>query len=142
MPHYTEKIEQIMLPVIPIGDAVAFPPFPIGIELEDKIVSAALDAASATGMLVFLVSEDPDADGKDAPENLFAVGTIAKIRQSVKNDTGTNILCECRSRAIALDYKKTGKVITASLIAKEISLVDGGGVKGEASCCVCNKFCR
>ncbi len=123
-----------MLPVIPIGDAVAFPPFPIGIELEDKIVSAALDAASATGMLVFLVSEDPDADGKDAPENLFAVGTIAKIRQSVKNDTGTNILCECRSRAIALDYKKTGKFITASLICKEIALVDSGGLKGEAYC--------
>lgn len=134
MPHYTEKIDQITLPVIPIGDAVAFPPFPIGIELEDKSVSAAIDAAAATGMLVFLASEDPDADEKDAPGSLFTVGTIAKIRQSVKNDTGTNILFECRSRAIAIDYKKTGKIITASLIAKEISLVDGGGVKGEAYC--------
>lgn len=123
-----------MLPVIPIGDAVAFPPFPLGIELDDKLASAAIDAASATGMLVFLVSSDPDSVGKDSPDDLFSVGTVAKIRQSVKNDTGMNILFECRSRAIALEYKKTGKIITASLICKEISLVDRGGLKGEAYC--------
>ena len=134
MPHYTEKIDKLMLPVVPIGDAVAFPPFPIGIELEDKLVSAAMDAAAATGMLVFLVSEDPNSHGSEAPDNLFTVGTVAKIRQSVKNDNGTNILCECRSRAIALDYKKTGKIITASLIAKDISISDGGGLRGEAYC--------
>ena len=134
MPHYTEKIDQITLPVIPIGDAVAFPPFPIGIELDDKVVSAAIEAAGATGMLVFLVSENDELEGKELPDTLFSVGTIAKIRQSVKNDNGTNLLCECRSRAIAVDYKKTGKVITASLIAKEISLVDNGGLKGEAYC--------
>ncbi len=134
MSQYNEKIEKMLLPVIPIGEAVAFPPFPIDFESDNKNASAAVDAAAATGLLVFLVSEELSADADtESPENLCRVGTVAKIRQSVKNDEGgVHLLCECRSRASVLDYRKTGKIITASVICKEIRLADNGGIRGEA----------
>ncbi len=132
MSQYTERIEKLTLPVIPLGDAVAFPPFPIDFETESKTASAAVDAASATGLLVFLAAEDPDSEA-EYPENLYRVGTVAKIRQSIKNDgSGVHLLCECRARASVIEYRKTGKIATASLICKEISLADNGGIRGEA----------
>ncbi len=134
MSQYTEKIEKLILPVIPLGEAVAFPPFPIDFESDNKNVAAAVDAAAATGLLVFLVADDPSADeNAEFPDTLCRVGTVAKIRQSVKNETGgTHLLCECRARASVIEYRKTGKIATATLICKEISLADDGGIRGEA----------
>ncbi|MBQ8260113.1 MAG: LON peptidase substrate-binding domain-containing protein, partial [Clostridia bacterium] len=135
MSQYIEKIEKLMLPVIPLGDAVAFPPFPIDFESDNKNVQAAVDAAAATGLLVFLVADDANAEDEEYPENLYRVGTVAKIRQSINNDDGSvHLICECRARASVIEYRKTGKIATASLMCKEISLADNGGIRGEAYC--------
>lgn len=135
MSQYIEKIEKLMLPVIPLGDAVAFPPFPIDFESDNKNVQAAVDAAAATGLLVFLVADDANAEDAEYPENLYRVGTVAKIRQSINNDDGSvHLICECRARASVIEYRKTGKIATASLMCKEISLADNGGIRGEAYC--------
>ncbi len=134
MPQYTERIDKLTLPVVPLGEAVAFPPFPIDFESDNKNVAAAVEAAAATGMMVFLVADDPESETDEFPENLCRVGTVAKIRQSVNHDGSTHLLCECRSRATVIEYRRTGKIATASLICKEISLVDNGGIKGEAYC--------
>lgn len=134
MPQYTERIDKLTLPVVPLGDAVAFPPFPIDFESDNKSVAAAVDAAAATGMLVFLVADDPDAEELEFPDNLCRVGTVAKIRQSVKNDDSIHLLCECRTRATVLNYGRAGKAATASIICKEITLADEGGIRGEAYC--------
>ena len=135
MSQYIEKIEKLVLPVIPLGDAVAFPPFPIDFESENENIAPAIDAASATGMLVFLVADDPDNTDAAYPESLSKVGTVAKVRQSIKNEDGSfHLLCECRSRASVIEYRKVGKAYTASLICKEISLADNGGLRGEAYC--------
>jgi len=134
MSQYTERIDKLTLPVVPLGDAVAFPPFPIDFESDSKEAAAAVEAAAATGMMVFLVSEDGELAENEFPDNLCRVGTVAKIRQSVKNDGSIHLLCECRARASVIDYRRTGKIATATLIAKEISLADNGGVRGEAYC--------
>jgi len=134
MPHYTEKIDKLTLPVVPLGDAVAFPPFPIDFESDSKEAAAAVEAAAATGMMVFLVSEDQELTENEFPDNLCRVGTVAKIRQSINNEGSIHLLCECRARASVIDFKRTGKIATATLIAKEVSLADNGGIRGEAYC--------
>ena len=134
MSQYTEKIDKLTLPVVPLGDAVAFPPFPIDFESDSKEAAAAVEAAAGAGMMVFLVSEDSELAENEFPDNLCRVGTVAKIRQSVNNDGSIHLLCECRARASVIDYRRTGKIATATLIAKEISLADNGGVRGEAYC--------
>ena len=67
MPQYTEKIDKLTLPVVPLGDAVAFPPFPIDFESDSKEAAAAVEAASATGMMVFLVSENQELAENEFP---------------------------------------------------------------------------
>ena len=134
MPQYTEKIDKLTLPVVPLGDAVAFPPFPIDFESDSKEAAAAVEAAAATGMMVFLVSENAELAANEFPDNLCRVGTVAKIRQSVNNDGSIHLLCECRARASVIDYRRTGKIATATVIAKDIALADNGGVRGEAYC--------
>ena len=86
MSQYTEKIDKLTLPVVPLGDAVAFPPFPIDFESDSKEAAAAVEAAAGAGMMVFLVSEDSELAENEFTDNICRVGTVAKIRQSVKND--------------------------------------------------------
>ena len=90
MSQYTEKIDKLTLPVVPLGDAVAFPPFPIDFESDSKEAAAAVEAAAGAGMMVFLVSEDSELAENEFPDNLCRVGTVAKIRQSVNNDGSIN----------------------------------------------------
>ena len=80
MSQYTEKIDKLTLPVVPLGDAVAFPPFPIDFESDSKEAAAAVEAAAGAGMMVFLVSEDSKLAENEFPDNLCRVGTVAKIR--------------------------------------------------------------
>ncbi len=134
MSQYIEKAEKLTLPVIPLSDAVAFPPFPFDYESGDIRVGAAIDASPSTSMLVFLVCEKPDAADVEFPQGLYTVGTIARVRQTMKSDDGIHFLCECLSRGTVIDYRRAGKLISASVMSKEIELADGGGVRGEAYC--------
>ncbi len=136
MSQYIEKAEKLTLPVVPLHDAVAFPNIPIDFESEDPAAVAALDSASASGMLVLLVCTKKPTEDSPAPDELHSVGTVARIRQSTKNGTdkapSVRFICECRQRATVKEYYKTGDLITASVMAKTVELPDGGGIRGEA----------
>ena len=136
MPRYTEKAEQLTLPVIPLHDAVAFPSVPIDFESNDTAAVAAGEAAPQFGQTVLLVYIKDDNGETPVPEKLATVGTVARIRQSIKNREAGKVrfICECRSRATVSEYHKKGRLITASAMVKEIRLEDGGGVRGEAYC--------
>jgi len=136
MPRYTEKAETMILPVIPLHDAVAFPSVPIDFESNDTAAIAAGEAASQSDRLALLAYITDDNGESPAVEALAKVGTLVRIRQSVRNKDIGNVrfICECRSRATVNEYKKKGKVIYASCIVKEMQLEDGGGVRGEAYC--------
>lgn len=134
MSQYRERAEKLTLPVIPMKDIVAFPHFPFDYETDDIRAGAALSAASETSMLVFLVCEKREADELIFPNNLFSVGTIARIRQSSRTDDNIHLILECHTRATVIDYRRAGKLISASVMSKEIELADGGGVRGEAYC--------
>ena len=127
MPRYTEKAEQLTLPVIPLHDAVAFPSVPIDFESNDTAAVAAGEAAPQFGQTVLLVYIKDDNGETPAPEKLATVGTVARIRQSIKNREAGKVrfICECRSRATVSEYHKKGRLITASAMVKEIRLEDG-----------------
>ena len=84
MPRYTEKAEQLTLPVIPLHDAVAFPSVPIDFESNDTAAVAAGEAAPQFGQTVLLVYIKDDNGETPVPEKLATVGTVARIRQSIK----------------------------------------------------------
>ena len=134
MPQYTEKAEKITLPVLPLHDTVAFPSIPIDFETDDRGAIAAIDNAQSTGMLVFLVCIREDDGTAPETSDLYKTGCVAKIRSSVKDGNNVRVICECQKRGNVTEYYKSGRLITASVLTKTVSITENGGVKGEAYC--------
>ena len=136
MPRYTERLDSLHLPVIPLHDAVAFPQIPIDFETDDESAVAAVEAASRDNMTALLVYIVNDTGSSPATGDLARVGTVVRIRQSIrdKEKHTTRIICECRTRAMVTDFTKTGKLITASTVSKDIVFDSDGDVRGEAFC--------
>lgn len=134
MPNYIEKAEQLSLPVIVLQSAVAFPAISLSFEISDESSLAAVKAAAETNSLVFLVFEKPEMQGETRlPERLVRVGTVAKIKQSVKVPEGSlRLIVEGYSRAVVSEYHMLSAYLVADVICKAIVTENNGGIKGEA----------
>ena len=135
MPKYIEKIEQLTLPVIALRGAVAFPASTLNFEIDDEISLRAAEAAFDTDSFVFICA----CKNIDAPtteiSNLYSVGTVSKIKQSVKTADGSvRIIAEGFSRATAISYNSFADYITAELICKTVSVSDEDSVRSQAHC--------
>src|SRR3972149_3592913 len=88
------------LPMIPLRDVVAFPymmmPFLIGRESSVK----ALDMAMATRRRVFLATQHDASVDDPKPSDIYTIGTIAQIMQSVRMpDNNVKVIVEGVERA-------------------------------------------
>jgi ATP-dependent Lon protease len=105
-----EKYEQTKLPMVPIRDVVIFPfmmvPFVIG---RESSVSA-LEAALKSDKRIFLATQHDAAVDNPKPGEIYQVGTIANIVQSLKlPDGNTKVLVEGIERARILQlYEEDG----------------------------------
>ena len=88
MAKYTEKMEQLTLPVIALRGAVAFPGVTLSFELEDEQCIAAAEAAFETNTPVIICTITDFSSDKINPNFLAKVGTVSKIKQSVKTPEG------------------------------------------------------
>jgi ATP-dependent Lon protease len=83
-----EKTESRRLPMMPIRDVVIFPhmmtPFVVGRESSVR----ALEEALATDKKIFLATQHDASVDEPRPEDIFQVGTIANIVQSVRMPDG------------------------------------------------------
>jgi len=133
MVKYIEKAEKLSLPAIAMRGIVAFPSVPISIEIvRDKSVAACKEAQKNDGM-IFLVAQNDISVNDPAEENMYKVGTVARIRQSIKNKAGgMRIIVSGTQRAKMLSFDNTGKYIRTEVLTKEVELDSNGGVKGEA----------
>ncbi len=135
MPKFIEKIEKLTLPVIALRGLVAFPSLPINFELARDISISACNAATGADMYIFLVSQkqiDTEIPGED---DLYRVGVVAKIRQTLKTSEGTlRVVAEGVCRATAVSYFTEDGHICADVMSKTVSLDNslGGDVKTEA----------
>ena len=134
MSNYIEKAENLTLPVVAVNGTVAFPSVKINLEITDPHSIAAVQAACDTNSFVFLVTtKEAIMDGEPSVDRLFPVGTVAKIKQTVKTpDKTLSIIVEGFSRASVLSYSFFADYILADVICKTISLPDEGGIRGEA----------
>ena len=57
MPKYTEKIEKLNLPVVPVRGLVVFPSIPISFEINSKAHAALCEEAEKFGEQIFFVSQ-------------------------------------------------------------------------------------
>ena len=135
MRRYIEKIERYTLPVIALRGIVAFPGVTLSFEATDEICIKAAEAAFETDSMVLLCSTKTIATDNDEinPDVLFKVGTVAKIKQSVKTPEGSmRIIAEGYTRASISEFKGFADYMTADVISKVVSLSDEDKIRNEA----------
>ena len=133
MPNYTEKVQKLSLPVIPMRGIVAFPSIPMSFELVREVSVNACNIANKGNGLVFLSLQKDIKEESVSTKDLHKVGTVAKIKQSVKlQDSNLRIIVEASARATVLSYYEDNGTIYADVICKTVNVEDNGGVHGEA----------
>ena len=135
MPKYIEKIETLTLPVIGLRGIVAFPSVPLSFELSEEITIRAAEAAFETDSFVLICAvSEMDAE-EITPDALFRVGTVAKIKQSVKTSEGNmRMIVEGYSRATVTSFRVFADYISAEAICKTVAVSDEESVRTEAYC--------
>src|SRR4051812_4454657 len=101
-----EKSETRRLPMMPIRDVVIFPhmmtPFVVGRESSVR----ALEEALAGDKKIFLATQHDASVDEPRPDEIFSVGTVANIVQSLKQSDG-NI-------KVLVEGVERGKVLSVS----------------------------
>ncbi len=133
MSHFIEKAEAMTLPVIPLRGTVAFPSVQLNLELNRTVSLKAFGAAAISGdARVFLVAQKDASEEEPTPKSFYRTGTIARIRQVVKNPDGNlAVVFEGLTRAIAESFYQHDEYFKASVISKNI--LTSSAVSGKTS---------
>ena len=135
MPKYIEKIETLSLPVIALRGAVAFPGVSLSFEIADEPCIRAAEAAFATDSPVLICTVINPEEEKLSPEILFRVGTVSRIKQSLKTpDGGMRILTEGYSRATVSAFRTFADYLSAEVICKTLTMTDEDSIRSQAFC--------
>jgi ATP-dependent Lon protease len=107
------------LPVLPLRDAVLFPgvtvPISVGRPQTLRAVEAALAGPSHE---VFAVAQRENRD-EVKPENLYTIGTVAKITQVQRGLAGAQLVLNGERRGIAVRYTPQGGHLEAQVQAAQ-----------------------
>ena len=133
MAHYIEKLEKLTLPLVVLNGTVAFPAITVNFELSDKANVAAIEAANNVNSFIFIVSKKQISNDPIDVSKIFTVGTVAKIKQSIKTPEGKlRVIAEGFSRGIAEEYKDFANYRIAEVICKTLTLSNPDEIKVEA----------
>jgi len=96
----TQLPAQTLLPLLPLRDVVVFPHMVIPLFVGRPKSIKALETAMEAGKSIVLVAQKSAAKDEPAPEDLYAIGTVANILQMLKLPDGTvKVLVEGSQRA-------------------------------------------
>ena len=102
--------EKITLPLVPLRGVVVFPNMIMHLDVGRDSSVNALEAAMVTNRRIFLVAQvDTDNDDPEV-EDLYEVGTISEIRQTIKlPDGNVRVLVEGINRGVMQAYRDSVK---------------------------------
>lgn len=133
MAHYIESIQRYTLPLVVLNGTVAFPAISVSFELADKANVAAVEAANNINSFIFIVSKKEISNEPISFEKIFNVGTVAKIKQTIKtNDGKLRVIAEGFARGSAEEFNNFANYRIANVICKNITLEDEDKIKTEA----------
>ena len=117
MSTYIEKTGHFSLPVIPMRGMVAYPGIPLSFELSRDFSIAACEAASAQNeMLLFLVAQKDIAIEEPTFDDLYRMGTVVKIKQTLKTPEGNlRVIVDGLERGTALRFSECDGYIVADI---------------------------
>lgn len=132
MSKYIEKIEKSVLPTIAMRGLVVFPGMPVSFEIKRKKSVLAMQAVEE-GNEIFLVTQRDTAVDNPTLDDLYGMGVIAVIKQSMKlPDDSYRILVEASSRAEIVSCVFAEPYLKCEVFVKDTFLSDNGGFRGEA----------
>ena len=121
--------QSLTLPLVALGGVAAFPGVMLNFEINDAASAQAAEAANATNSFILLISLREPTEGEYHIDDFCNIGTVAKIKQSVKSAEGSvRLLCEgyARAQIVALhrfaDYYTAEVAYTPELPTAELTL--------------------
>ena len=128
---FNELISNNILPVIPLRGKVAFPHTNISFEVGRSMTLKAVEKASSTDKIVFILTQRKTEKTDVSPDDLYSVGCVARIKQVAQLSGGAlRVLCEGVYRAKARSVSVENGLFQA--VAVPIFTVHGDAVLEEA----------
>src|SRR5262244_3580375 len=118
-------------PMVPIRDVVIFPFTKVAFKIGRPGSVRALEKALAADRTIFLSTQHDATVDEPTPEQIYRVGTIARILQSQRQDNGQiKVVVEGRERATTIRVENDGGAFTATV--RRASAVNEEGVRTDA----------
>src|SRR2546430_9079310 len=106
-------------PMVPIRDVVIFPFTKVAFKIGRPGSVRALESALASDRTIFLATQHDATVDEPAPEQIYGVGTIARIMQSQRQDNGQiKVVVEGRERATTVRVENNDGAFTALEIGR------------------------
>src|SRR5512147_2785204 len=100
------------LPMVPLRDVVVFPHMMIPFVIGRPSSIRALEHALARGKRIFLSAQHDATRDNPGPEEIYTLGTVCSIVQSLKlPDGNVKVLVEGLDRARALEFREEGGLL-------------------------------
>jgi ATP-dependent Lon protease len=118
MEEYSDRIptDIARYPMVPIRDVVIFPFTKVAFKIGRPGSIRALEEALATDRTIFLSTQHDASIDEPAPEQIYGVGTIARILQAQRQENGqTKVVVEGRERATTIRVDNDNGAFTATV---------------------------
>ena len=133
MEEYSDRTptDIAQLPMVPIRDVVIFPFTKVAFKIGRPGSVRALETALATDRTIFLATQHDASIDEPSPEQIYGVGTIARILQAQRQDNGqTKVVVEGRERATTIRVDNDNGAFTATV--RRAPAVNESGPRMEA----------
>src|SRR6201988_256492 len=118
-------------PMVPIRDVVIFPFTKVAFKIGRSGSVRALEKALAADRTSFLSTQHDATVDEPSPEQIYRVGTIARILQSQRQDNGQiKVVVEGRERATTIRVENDGGAFTATV--RRAPTVNEEGIRTDA----------
>src|SRR6267378_2043922 len=118
-------------PMVPIRDVVIFPFTKVAFKIGRAGSVRALESALAADRTIFLATQHDATVDEPTPEQIYSVGTIARIMQSQKQENGQiKVVVEGRERATTVRVENNEGAFTA--LVRRAPIVSEEGVRTDA----------
>src|SRR5215212_5088644 len=118
MEEYSDRTpaDILRLPMVPIRDVVIFPFTKVAFKIGRPGSVRALEDALATDRTIFLATQHDASIDEPAPDQIYGVGTIARILQAQRQENGqTKVVVEGRERATTIRVDNDNGAFTATV---------------------------
>lgn len=105
MEVHTMTNKTLQLPLLPLRGLLVFPSMVIHLDVGREKSIQALENAMMEDQIIFLAAQKQVSVDDPSPENIFRIGTVAKVKQMLKLPNGTNrVLVEGLYRAEIIQF--------------------------------------